>query len=51
MAWVLGFMTAPSSGLQTPQSICKKAWGVAQYLAGSEPQIAGLQVAGRERGM
>lgn len=50
MAWVLGFMTAPSPGLQIPQCIWRKTWGVAQYLVGSEPHIAGLQVAGRERG-
>lgn len=51
MAWVLRFMTTPSPGLQTPQSIWKKAWGVAQYLVSSEPHTAGLQVAGREGAM
>lgn len=50
MTWVLGFMTATSPGLQTPQSIWEKARGVAQYLVGSELHIAGLQVAGREWG-
>lgn len=48
MAWVLGLMNAPSPGLQTPTSIWEKAWGVAQYLVGSEPHVTGLQVAGRE---
>lgn len=50
MTWVLGFMTATSPGLQTPQSIWEKAWGVAQYLVGSEPHIAG-RLAGSRQGV